>query len=175
MHDKAWDETRGLKHVNELLKERNNYLEQLMMQLRVYSMDDGIRTGFAITAFIPSDVLAYVKKGLPAARNDLVTHVARVLVHRAIKGLWNLQGVDQKVTAIVFEPIGRSAQASTWVEGGKRPIHIAPMVDGPQTVAWKNNLLQQSISDIKREARRMSELSDKHNRPALPREAESEL
>lgn len=151
---------------NAQLKERNDYLESLIMKLRVYQMDEGIRTGFAVTAFIPSDVLAHLKNNLPAERVALRNRVAEVLVERALRGLWNLQGVDQKVTALVFEPLGNTAQCTTWREGDKRPSHIAPMIEDEKAKALRE------VHQIRADAARLVALAEKAN---LPREAESEL
>lgn len=132
----------AMLHQFEELRRDENSARALLMQLRVYQMqnEEG-RSGFAVTAFVPNDVLAHAKK-FPQYKNTLVRTVAIVLVRRALDGLWNM-GHENKVTALVFEPIGDSAQCSTWGDG-PRPIHIASMVDDD-----KAKLARKAIADAR--------------------------
>ena len=122
----------AMKDQFEQLRLDENSARAQLMQLRVYGkeIDGGRDTGFGVTAFIPHEVLQGIRDSQNrGGRIAFTRRVADVLVYRALKGLWDMSGKNNKVTALVFEPVGRnSAQVSTWLEGGRRPIHIAPMV-----------------------------------------------
>lgn len=73
-----------------------------LAQLRVSQHNDGGRVGWMVSAFIPNEVLAQLKKETVDA---FILHVARALVRQAIQGIFRMLPHSGKVFGLVFGPV----------------------------------------------------------------------
>ncbi len=76
-----------------------------LMQLRVYGLSDSQRrTGYGVTAFIPTEVLDTLRVSPVGVLDNFCLTIAAELVRRALRGLWNINSRGA-VSALVFEPV----------------------------------------------------------------------
>lgn len=79
-----------------------------LCQLRVHQESVRGRTGFMVSAFVPTDVLTRLQKGTPQQRNNFQARVSKVLVEHALKGLFRVTSKGT-MTAMIFEPLGAAS------------------------------------------------------------------
>lgn len=80
-----------------------------LCQLRVVPETFQGRTGFAVSAFVPTDVLIRLNAASPQARNNFQMRVTKVLVDHALRGLYRVTARGTMV-AMVFEPLGLASR-----------------------------------------------------------------
>jgi len=76
-----------------------------LCRLRVVPESPGGRTGFMVSAFVPTDVLRRLKNSTQSEQDAYRDSVVKVLVNRAMAGLYRVTSRGNMV-ATVFEPIG---------------------------------------------------------------------
>ena len=81
----------------------NRLRRDWLMNLRVAGQSVRGRTGYAVTTFIPEDVLAALR-ARPERVPEFIKLVASELVARAMKGLWNVNSRGA-VSALIFEDV----------------------------------------------------------------------
>lgn len=99
--------------LRSLFKQRNGEpaqsapptLIEELMQIRVHGRWEHGKTGYGVTAFIPEEVLAVMRGKQEKDQALFVEVVAKVLVDRAIKGLY-YRNQHGKAAAMIFEPVG---------------------------------------------------------------------
>jgi hypothetical protein len=93
------------KEVNENYRVDEMSARALLMQLRVHQESVRGRTGFMVSAFVPTDVLERLQKGSPQQRLNFQMRVSKVLVEHALKGMFRVTSKGT-MTAMIFEPLG---------------------------------------------------------------------
>jgi hypothetical protein len=94
-----------------------------LCRLRVVPESPGGRTGFMVSAFVPTDVLNRLKNSTQSEQDAYRDSVVKVLVNRAMAGLYRVTARGNMV-ATVFEPIG-SKVGITMVFETKDGKHVA--------------------------------------------------
>jgi hypothetical protein len=136
------------------------------MQLRVHGMQDShARTGYAVTAFIPEEVLTTLTKADRDTRIAFVRIVSDELVRRALSGAWNVNSRGA-VSALVFEPLvpGRPLGAAGAIFDTPRgPAILTGRKPGESGLEYAKRQDAEALTMMRSQ------------RPLLPKEAESEL
>jgi|SRR5882672_8676513 len=79
-----------------------NTAREMLLHLRVHGMSSGTRrTGYGVTAFIPDDVLSYLRASSEDMRDVFAITVAKELVRRAIEGLYHINSRGKR-SALIF-------------------------------------------------------------------------
>lgn len=99
----------------------------MLMQLRVHQESVRHRTGYMVSAFIPTGVIEKLI-AMPERCSDFRNVVASVLVGNALSGLFKRSQATNKLTALVFEPITKRGQNVKLVGG------IFETAEGPDFV-----------------------------------------
>jgi len=81
-----------------------NTAREMMLHLRVHGMSSGERTGYGVTAFIPNDVLSYLRVSGEHLQDVFVITVAKELVRRAIEGLYHINSRGKR-SALFFSSL----------------------------------------------------------------------
>lgn len=89
---------------NDIQRDEESARAQLL-QLRVHQESVGARTGFMVSAFIPTGVLERLNSGTAVARLVFRDRIAAILVEHALKGLFRVSKSGTMV-AMVFEKLG---------------------------------------------------------------------
>lgn len=108
------------------LRAENEFLQSLVMKLRVENSDPESkgRIGWQVSSFIPQAVIEKIRND-PADFDNLVNHVAKVLVDGALRGIFRIN--HKGFTALVWEPLSMDSShrvLTGWYEGSKRPDMI---------------------------------------------------
>jgi len=93
------------KEVNEIYQVDEMSARAQLCQLRVNPESVRGRTGFMVSAFVPTDVLERLQKGSPQQRLNFQMRVSKVLVEHALKGMFRVTSKGT-MTAMIFEPLG---------------------------------------------------------------------
>jgi len=107
--DDAWAEVDAARAAVE--KEAKEAREEamvcraLLMQLRVRQTQEQGRSGFAVTAFIPQEVVERLRRDVDKQK-EFTDKVARHLVRRALLGLVHVIAPENRIAMITFEPLG---------------------------------------------------------------------
>jgi len=102
-----------------------------LMQLRVHQESVRGRTGFMVSAFVPDSVLATLRRSPRRAHEAFRDRIAKVLVERALEGLFRVSSQGRMV-AMIFEPLGATSDKRIVSpvfetdEAGHKVVHTSP-------------------------------------------------
>lgn len=108
------------------IRAENEFLQSLVMKLRVENSDPESkgRIGWQVSSFIPQLVIEKVRNS-PRDFDNLVNHVAKVLVDGALRGIFRIS--HKGFTALVWEPLSLDSSQRVltgWYEGDKKPTMV---------------------------------------------------
>jgi hypothetical protein len=130
----------------------------LLTQLRVRQTNEAGRTGWAVTAFIPEEVLERIRPDVEK-RKRFREKVIKILVGRALYGLYHVTQPGNRVCCVTFEKLGTAPPIlSAWKENQKRPIIFKENGDGSKTELKK--LPGQSARNFLVEAEELKKVKD---------------
>lgn len=119
-----------------------------LMQLRVHQESVEHRTGFMVSAFVPTGVIKRLTAGTAQQRLNFQMRVSKLLVEYALKGLYRVS-TKGTMTAMIFEPLSlnsnkRSVTPIFETHDGKHTAEVSAEIrqirDGEQKLLRGENL-----------------------------------
>lgn len=118
-----------IESAHRALAQKNQQIEELkrqpdeqtaramLMQLRAHQESVRRRTGYMVSAFVPSGAVERLIQLGPEKQKQFASVVAEVLVHNSLNGILKRSAATSKLTALVFAPITKRGQNVQLVGG----------------------------------------------------------